>query len=64
MEGFMLRGWDLIFPGWHWIYELQVDVFELITMVQLGFPHRAGRCRRGVSPVLSPILQGLYVHEW
>ena len=21
MEGFMIRGWDLILPGWHWLCE-------------------------------------------
>ena len=24
MEGFLIRGWDIIFPGWRWLYGPQV----------------------------------------
>ena len=27
MEGFLVRGCELILPGWRWLYESQVAVF-------------------------------------
>ena len=38
MEGFPIRGWYLIFPGWRWLYD-----------PKLGIPHRAGRIDRGAT---------------
>ena len=26
MEGFLLRGWDFILPGWRWLYEPQIGI--------------------------------------
>ena len=51
MQGFVIRGWDQILPGWRWLYEPQPisDQPE-----GLGIPHRAWEYRPGGSPVSSP----------
>ena len=57
MEGFLIQGWDLIFPGGRWLYQPQ-------------FPYGAGRYWRGGPPFSSPVCQscgcmeGLMIREW
>ena len=63
----VIRGWDLIVPGCggasmlsreetlaaRWLHKPQ-PIRNQPFLVGLGFPHFAGRCRRGGSPFSSP----------
>lgn len=67
MEGFMVRGWDLITPGEAgprrclegqqqnldagWLYEPQL---RTISRWGVRFPHRVGRYRPEAPPVSPP----------
>ena len=65
MEGFLIRGWDPIFPGCggtstlsrkatlaaRWLHQPQPSSNQ---PVGLGFPHPAGRYRPGGPPFSSP----------
>ena len=54
VEGFVLRGWDLIFPRWRWLFELQRFSGQWLAR-GLEFPHLAQRYRPGGSPFSSPV---------
>ena len=51
MEGFLIRGWNPIVPGWRWLYS-RAPISDRPEW--LGFPHRARRCPAGGSPFSSP----------
>ena len=52
MEGFLIRGWQYVHPGWRWLHEPQPISNQ---PVGLGFLHLAGRYRPGGPPFTSPI---------
>ena len=59
MGVFLTRGWNLILPGWRWLYDSQV-----------GVPHRTGRYRPGGPPSSSPVcwscrcMEGCLTRRW
>ena len=68
MEGFLMRGWELILPGCPGsMYDPQPISDRPLG---LGFPHRAGRCRPGGSPFSSPgcrscrRMERILIREW
>ena len=53
MKGILMRGWDLILPGWRLPHE--PEPISNQPVVTLGFPHRARRYRPGGPPFLFPV---------
>ena len=51
MEGFLIRGWYFIFPGWHRLHEPEPVSNQ---PVGLGLQPRTGRYRPGGPPFSSP----------
>ena len=54
MEGFSLRGWDHILPGWHWLHEPQPFSNPSLG---LGFPHLVGRYHPGAAVFVPGVLE-------
>ena len=48
MEAILTRAWGPIVPGCRWLHDPQ-PISE--QPMGVGFLHRAGRCRPGVSPL-------------
>ena len=67
MEGFMMRGWNLVHPGWRW---LQEPVAISNQLVGLRFSHSARRYRPGGSPFSFPVywsctcMEGFFIRGW
>ena len=53
MEVILIRGWDLILPGWSWFHEPQPVSNQLV--MELGLPHREGRYRPAGAPISPPV---------
>ena len=45
MEGFLIRGWDSVVPGWRWLFFEPQPISD--RPAWSGFPHHAGRFRPG-----------------
>ena len=58
MKGFLIRGWEPILPGVRQLY-VRVPANQQ-SPSGAGFPHRAGRFRRGIT-VFVPRLSELYM---
>ena len=67
-EGFLIRRWDPILPGWRWL--LSRAPANQRSAGEVGVPHREGRFRPGASPFSSPGcricrgLEGLLNRGW
>ena len=68
LEGFVIRGWELILPG---CAGSKYDPQPISDRpVGLGFPHCVGRCRPGGTPFSSPgcrsctCMEGFLIREW
>ena len=68
MEGFLIRGWSLILPGWWCLHDPQPISDQ---PVGLGVPHRAGRYRPEGPTFLFPVcwccsrvMEGFRIRRW
>ena len=68
MEGFLIRGWDPVVPGWRWLYFRAPANQQSVSRV--GFSTRPRRFRPGGSPLSSPgcrscrCMEGVLNREW
>lgn len=67
MEIFVIRRWDPIVSGCHWLHKPQSISNQPL---EVGCPHRAWRCRLGGSPYFSLVgrcssaMEGLMSRGW
>ena len=52
MEGFMIRRWDLVLPGWHWLHEPHPVSYESVGW---GVTRRARRYRHWALQILPAV---------